>query len=80
MTTDGAGLNLNDFQFLEEGMEFQYIVDKVGEPNRDIGSGVYLYQYDLTDGRKITLQFISLDSLASVWVEEVNDKRIKLIP
>ena len=63
-----TGLTLSDFQFLKLGMSFEQVVAEVGEPDRDIGSGVYLFQYDLADGRKITLQFIRKDELSGVWV------------
>ncbi len=50
-------LTLSDFEFLEPGMSLDEIVARVGEPNRDVGSGFYMPVYDLADGGVVGLQF-----------------------
>jgi hypothetical protein len=69
---DGSGTQgsdkpeLADFDFLELGMSYDEIVSRVGEADRDIGSGVHLMVYELADGTEIVLSFPSLASLAAV--------------
>lgn len=50
-------LKSSDFEFLEPCMSLNKIMERIGEPDRDIGSGFYIYQYDLADGSVVTLQF-----------------------
>lgn len=50
-------LVLSDFDFLEPCMSLSEIMERVGKPDRDVGSGFYIYQYDLVDGSVVTLQF-----------------------
>ena len=59
---------LSDFEFLELGMEYDEVVTRVGEADRDIGSGVHLMVYKLKDGTELVLSFPSLTSLAAVYV------------
>ena len=68
--------SMDAFSFIEIGLSYEEIKGHVGEADRDIGSGVYLFQYDLDDGRVITLQFISLDHLTAGYVMDpaVNSK------
>ncbi len=60
--------DLATFSFLRIGMSFAEITERVGMPDEDIGSGVYLFQYNLTDGCKVVLQFITRDHLSKVWI------------
>ncbi len=60
--------NLASFSFLKPGMSFAEITERIGMPDEDIGSGVYLFRYDLTDGCKVVMQFITRDHLNKVWI------------
>ncbi|MFV1859603.1 MAG: hypothetical protein ACC647_09675 [Anaerolineales bacterium] len=57
---------LSDFEFLQLGMGYEEVVARVGESDRDAGSGVHLMVYELDDGTEIVLSFPSLTSLAAV--------------
>jgi hypothetical protein len=59
--------SLSDFSFLDPGMTYEEVVSRVGEPDRDVGSGVHLFVYDLDDGSELMLSFISLESLQAVY-------------
>ncbi len=59
---------LSDFDFLELGMPYDEVVARMGEADRDIGSGFHLMVYELEDGREIVLSFSSLTSLEAVYV------------
>jgi hypothetical protein len=50
-------LTLSDFEFLEPGIGLDQIIARVGEPDRYIGSGFYMPEYDLVDGGVVGLQF-----------------------
>ena len=64
-------LRLSDFDFLKRGISRDEVVRKVGEPDRIVGSGLYICQYDLVDGRKIMLSFPTPEGLGGAWI--VND-------
>ena len=59
---------LSDFEFLELGMEYDQVVTRVGEADRDIGSGVHLMVYELEDGTELVLSFPSLTSLTAAYL------------
>ena len=47
---------LNDFMVIQtERMTASQILERFGKPDRDVGSGIYIYEYDLSDGRKIRI-------------------------
>ena len=71
-------LTLSDFDFLEAGMSLKEITDRVGEPDRDVGSGIFLIQYDLADGRTVQLTFINPDELVGAQVQEKDGTWIDL--
>jgi hypothetical protein len=64
--------DISDFSFLKKGMSYQQIVDKVGEPDEEVGSGAYIYIYYLSDGRSVALSFIQLSSLYSARLIKEN--------
>jgi hypothetical protein len=70
---------LSDFEFLELGMEYDQVVKRVGEADRDIGSGVHLMVYELEDGTEIVLSFPSLTSLAAAYVYDPESGNGELI-
>ena len=62
------GLSVSSFDFLQTGMRYEEVVEKVGEADRDIGSGIHLMAYDLADGTEMILSFPSLDSLEAAYL------------
>ena len=56
-------LVLADFDFLKAGMSYSEIVSRVGKPSEEVGSGLYIFHYNLSDGKVISLYFAKLDSL-----------------
>ena len=66
--TPSDELTRSDFDFLEAGMSYDEIVAQVGAPDRDVGSGVYVYEYDLADGSQIGISFITLEHLSSAYL------------
>jgi hypothetical protein len=69
-------LALSDFDFLKPGMTREEIIRKVGEPDRIVGSGLYICQYNLTDGRKIMLSFPNSRDLGGAWIVNKDGTRI----
>ena len=59
---------LSDFYFLQLGMEYDEVVARVGEADRDVGSGVHLMVYDLENGMELILSFPSRTSLAAAFI------------
>ena len=71
--TLSSGRNLSDFTFLKLGMSYDEIVAHVGLSDDDIGSGLYIFVYYLSDGRQLHLSFASLDNLAAVFLYNPED-------
>ena len=63
---EGGRMARSDFDFLRLGMSYQEVVSRVGEAERDVGSGIHILVYDLTDGTQLMLSFPSLDNLMAV--------------
>jgi hypothetical protein len=61
-----APRSLSEFAFLRPGMGYDEIVGVAGEPDRDVGSGLYVFVYRLDDGTELELTFASLEQLLSV--------------
>ena len=50
-------LALADFGFMHRQTRLDEVLDRLGEPSRQLGSGITRYQYDLADGRTVELIF-----------------------
>jgi hypothetical protein len=52
-------LTYEDFRdFLTKDTNYQAIVAKFGEPDRDAGSGIHIYVYDLKDSTEIWIGYV----------------------
>lgn len=63
-------LTLSDFDFLERDTTPGEIVNRLGWPDRFVGSGLVAYQYDLADGRIVELSFFGGQLYAQVQEED----------
>ncbi len=54
------------FRQIEADMSFAEICALVGVPDRDIGSGLYVFVYDLDDGSVVVMGFASLSRVMYV--------------
>lgn len=79
MTRDHSRLTLADFEFLEPGMSLETIVARVGEPDRDVGSGFYIPVYELADGSTIVLQFGGDPSELLMAIQESEEGTVTVI-
>jgi hypothetical protein len=50
-------------------MSYQALVNKFGEPDEDIGSGIHIYVYHLTDGSAV---YIGHNGTSLVYARHVN--------
>ena len=48
-----------EFSDVKEGMTFTEVVELVGRPQREIGSGAVIYEFDLSDGSTYAVYFIT---------------------
>jgi hypothetical protein len=70
----------SDFEFLKLGMSYAEVVENIGESDRDIGSGVHLFVYELSDGTEVLLSFVSLDALQAVYrYDPQKDTRVLIL-
>ena len=76
---DSEKLSRTDFDFLRLGMSYQEVVARVGEADRDVGSGINIMVYDLSDGTQLMLSFASLDNLMAVHLYDPDRDSRELI-
>jgi len=76
---DGGKMSRSDFDFLRLGMSYQEVVDRVGEADRDVGSGIHIMVYDFSDGTQLMLSFASLDNLMAVHLYDPDRDTRELI-
>src|SRR4030065_2334488 len=76
---DGGKMSRSDFDFLRLGMSYQEVVARVGEADRDVGSGINIMVYDLSDGTQLMLSFPSLDNLMAVHLYDPDRDSRELI-
>jgi len=79
IATTSSKRTLGDFDFLQLGVSYEDVVAQAGEPDRNVGSGVYLFQYDIADGQIVTLQFFSLDELTGAWIFQEGKPPVPLL-
>ena len=78
--SEGAGkMSRSDFDFLRLRMSYQEVVARVGEADRDVGSGIHIMVYDLSDGTQLMLSFASLDNLMAVHLYDPDRDTRELI-
>ncbi|HEY9733114.1 MAG TPA: hypothetical protein V6C89_14450 [Drouetiella sp.] len=46
-------LSLTDFSSFKKGMDTQSLLSRCGKPERDLGSGIHIYEYLLADKTKV---------------------------
>lgn len=57
--TEMVPLSYDDFQNnLKPEMNYTSFVDFFGEPTKDIGSGIHIYVYELTDSTEIWIGYV----------------------
>lgn len=44
---------IHSFEFIGAGTTLRQVVAKLGAPDRDIGSGIHIYVYELADGTEV---------------------------
>ena len=58
-TQDKKSLTYSDFVVsLNAGMDYQAIVARFGEPTKDIGSGIHIYVYQLSDLTEVWIGYV----------------------
>src|SRR3989304_1407811 len=76
---DSGKVSRSDFDFLRLGMSYQEVVARIGEADRDVGSGINIMVYALSDGTQLMLSFPSLDNLMAVHLYDPDRDTRELI-
>ena len=63
---------ISDFDFLEKGISYEEVVTRVGKEDKDIGSGLYILEYNLANGSRVYLHFITLKCLEKAYIVHSN--------
>lgn len=69
-------LTFEDFKFLKKGMEYQYIIEKIGLPHQYIGNNNPNYLYYLKDGSAIELIYVK-DKLTGAFLDPIGKEPIR---
>lgn len=78
--TQHRKLTRADFGFVELGMSMAEIARYVGLPSREVGSGTFVFVYDLDDGSEVILAFGgSTDQLESAILQLPDGQRESLL-
>ena len=77
--SNNASISRSDLEFIREGISYDEVISRIGEPKKDIGSGVYLFEYNLDDGSQLRLGFIQLDYLFRAVIIEKDGKETNLL-
>lgn len=79
--TSERKVRVRDAKKVQEGMMFKDVVELIGRPKRDIGSGGFVMEWDLTDGEILRIVFLKTSSdsiegnLRASIVEIVDDNK-----
>lgn len=67
---------LKDFAVIRtEKLTAAQILERFGPPDRDIGSGIYIFEYDLSDGKKVRIHTSDRKALmAATWYDPKTKK------
>jgi hypothetical protein len=77
-TEDKKSLTYSDFVVsLNAGMDYNAIVAKFGEPTKDIGSGIHIYVYQLSDLTEIWIGYV--DRIIYARHVDVNQQVLHII-
>jgi hypothetical protein len=57
---------LNDFKKLKLGTSYSDVEKQFGKPDKDVGSGIRIFVYTLSDGSQVWLGFAELNNLMYV--------------
>lgn len=75
----GRTLTIASFSNLPDQLTFAGLVLKVGEPDEDIGSGVYLYLYHLADGSTVIVRCLDSQKINTI-THRVKHKNTQIWP
>jgi hypothetical protein len=69
--------NINDFKKIKKNDDIKAIYQKVGIPNRDCGSGVYIMEYDIEAGGKVTIHTHGEGTTKIYYIKD--EKKIEIL-
>lgn len=64
----GQGISVADTELLQEGMAFEEVIALIGKPQREVGSGVFIFAWEMTTGCELHATFTR--SVTSVSEQE----------
>jgi len=73
-------ISRSDLRFLKLGMSYDEVTTHIGEPDRDTGSGIYWFEYDLEGGERLLLGFANLNHLDTAIIVEKDGKQVNILP
>lgn len=77
--SDKKPLTIASFSDLPDQLTFPDLVLRVGQPDEDVGSGVYLYVYHLGDGSNVIVASMDGKTISSIS-HRVKHKSTQLWP
>jgi hypothetical protein len=71
--------SLDAFRALKKGIPLTEVIAWVGDPDRDVGSGMLVMEYKLADGSRVLVGFVKRESLMYVNHEGKDGKVTELV-
>jgi hypothetical protein len=56
--------SIEQFRFTTKGTTMAQVIQSLGEPDRDIGSGIHIFVYGLSDGSEV---WIGTPDASEIW-------------
>jgi hypothetical protein len=66
--------NVDCFRSLKKGMPVEAVVQKCGRPDEEVGSGIYIFVWNLADGSTVSIGTPSLEKICEVRYTDPNGK------
>ncbi len=56
-TSSNKKITTSDLEKIKEGMSFEEVVSMIGKPNKDVGSGAFVMEWDMESDRTLWITF-----------------------
>jgi hypothetical protein len=64
--TPATARSIEPFHKIKVGMSMQQVIAICGLPDADIGSGIYIYVYNLTDGSQVLISAVNKNRISAI--------------
>lgn len=70
---------LDDFTFVTQDTSYADIEARLGKPDKDIGSGIHIFVYELNDGGEVWFGFADLNQMIYAKYQTATGEEVDLL-